>query len=143
MQLLIAREVIFRLDQAQEFRELSLEEVGFKKELKKLTLGLSSLERTIARQRSRLLFLAEGDANPHFFHLHANGRRRKNNITRVRDADADDFVYGDNMSTVLFNFFDNLIETEWDRTCTLNLEAIGISPRNMMTLELSFTEEEV
>ena len=143
MQVLIASEVILKLVQAQEFRELSLEEFNFKKELKKLTLGLSSLERTIARQRSRLLFLVEGDAITQFFHLHANGRQRKNNFTRLRDSADDDFVYGDNMAMVQFNFFDNLLGNERDRPCILNLEAIGISPRNLMTLELPFTEEEV
>jgi len=61
MQVLIASEVILKLVQAQEFRELSLEEFNFKKELKKLTLGLSSLERTKAsfpsgRRRQHTVF---------------------------------------------------------------------------------------
>jgi hypothetical protein len=47
------------------------------------------------------------------------------------------------MEMVLFNFFDNLLGNERDRPCTLNLEAIGIPPRNLMILELPFTEEEV
>ena len=47
------------------------------------------------------------------------------------------------MAMVLFKFFDNLLGNERDRPCTLNLEAIGIPPRNLMSLELPFTEEEV
>ena len=47
------------------------------------------------------------------------------------------------MAMVLFKFFDNLLGNERDRPCTLNLEAIGIPQRNLMILELPFTEEEV
>jgi hypothetical protein len=74
--------------------------------LKKRLLGLASLERTIARQRSRILWLREGDACTHFFHLHASHRRRKNFIghlivddVRISDhadkAEAVDSFYDD------------------------------------------------
>ena len=143
LQLLIAKELILRFDRAQEQRELSEEEFQLRKDLKKLTLGLSSLERTIARQRSRLLFLGEGDANTWFFHLHANGRRRKNHISRLRNPVTGDFATGENMATVLFDFFDNLLGTERDRPCTLNFQALDILPHDMAALELPFTENEV
>lgn len=41
-----------RLDAAQDRRSLTTEELQLRKELKYKTLGLSSLARTIARQRS-------------------------------------------------------------------------------------------
>uniref|UniRef100_A0A453NZ65 Uncharacterized protein n=1 Tax=Aegilops tauschii subsp. strangulata TaxID=200361 RepID=A0A453NZ65_AEGTS len=50
-------------------------------------LGLCSLERTIARQRSRILSLQEGDANTSFFHQHACHRQRRNMITTIRNGD--------------------------------------------------------
>ena len=43
-------------------------------------LGLASLERTIARQRARISFLAEGDANTSFFHKQCTFRRQKNRV---------------------------------------------------------------
>jgi hypothetical protein len=49
--------------------------------------GLASLERTIARQRSRVRWLQEGDANTKLFHAIANGRRNKNFIPSVRVGD--------------------------------------------------------
>lgn len=40
-------------------------------------LGLASLERTIARLRSRILYLHEGGANTSFFHQQAPYRKKK------------------------------------------------------------------
>lgn len=48
-QLLMAREIIFKLDQAGDHRQLTVEETELRRELKLKCLGLSSLERTIAR----------------------------------------------------------------------------------------------
>jgi hypothetical protein len=44
--------VIFRFDVAEEFRVLSPGEQWLRRTLKLAVLGLASLERTIARQRS-------------------------------------------------------------------------------------------
>lgn len=55
LQLSIAKEVVFRLDKAQDIQRLTVEELWLRRELKQTCLGLASLERTIARQRSRLI----------------------------------------------------------------------------------------
>jgi hypothetical protein len=68
-QLFMARELIAQLDVAQESRMLSDEELSLRKGLKLQSLGLASVARTIAHQRSRIRFLEEGDANTKFFHL--------------------------------------------------------------------------
>jgi hypothetical protein len=77
-QLALTREVILGLDTAEESRTLSDEERRLRNELKFKCLGLASLNRTIIRQRSKLLYLAEGDANTNFFHLQACHQKRKN-----------------------------------------------------------------
>ena len=59
LQLFMAREIIAQLDAAQDTRLLTDEELSLRKELKMHTLGLASLARTIARQRSRIRFLEE------------------------------------------------------------------------------------
>jgi hypothetical protein len=84
LQILIANELILRLDAAMEVRPLSVEERGLRRLLKRKLLELASLERTIARHRSRIHWLSEGDACTKFFHLHANHRRRKNFIVHLQ-----------------------------------------------------------
>jgi hypothetical protein len=47
-------------------------------------LSFSSLERTIARLRSRVLYLREGDANTSFFHLQVRFNKKKNFIAKLQ-----------------------------------------------------------
>ncbi|XP_073355120.1 uncharacterized protein [Aegilops tauschii subsp. strangulata] len=83
LQIAVAKLVILRLDCAQEGRLLSAEERWLRGMLKHVVLGLASLERTIARQRSHIRWLTEGDANTQLFHLVANGRKTKNFIPAI------------------------------------------------------------
>jgi hypothetical protein len=45
--------------------------------LKKHSLALASLKRTIARIRSRINWLKDGDANTKLFHMHARYRKKE------------------------------------------------------------------
>jgi hypothetical protein len=73
----IANEVIFQLVLAQEDRELSGDERLLRQFLKVGLLGIASIDRMKWRQRARIIWIKSGDANTRFFHLRANGRRRK------------------------------------------------------------------
>lgn len=86
-QILMANEVILRLETAQEDRRLCTVELALLRQLKKRLLGLASLERTIARQRARVQGLRDGDATAQFFRIHASKRRRRNHIMCLRDGD--------------------------------------------------------
>jgi hypothetical protein len=70
LQLAISKEVVLCLEMAQDHRQLSSAEEALRKKLKKKALDQASLQRTIVRQRSRLLHLSAGDANTKFFHSH-------------------------------------------------------------------------
>jgi hypothetical protein len=75
-QILMANVLIMHLNVAQEITALSVEELGLKHGLKPRVLGLTSLERTIPRQRARVAGLSTGDANAQYFQILASKRRR-------------------------------------------------------------------
>ncbi|XP_073362379.1 uncharacterized protein [Aegilops tauschii subsp. strangulata] len=80
LQFQVASEVILRLDSAQERRPLSSEEKKLRAFLRGKCPAFASLERVRLRQRARVQDLREGDANSRYFHMKANGRRRKHLI---------------------------------------------------------------
>lgn len=63
-----------------------------RKRLKHHCLGLASLERTIARFRSQVLYLHEGDANSLFIHQQARFREKKNSIVKLQVGDQIDLT---------------------------------------------------
>jgi hypothetical protein len=65
------------LERAQEARPLTQEEMAFKQYLKTKALGLAAIQKSRARQHSRLTWIRKGDTNTRFFHVHANARRKK------------------------------------------------------------------
>jgi hypothetical protein len=71
MQLVHAHEVLRRLEIAQYQRQLTAGEEWLRKELKEALLKIVFLERTIARLRSRVRQLKDGDTNTPFFHTQA------------------------------------------------------------------------
>ncbi|OEL24169.1 hypothetical protein BAE44_0014812, partial [Dichanthelium oligosanthes] len=100
-QLELAKEVVQRLEMARDCRSLTPLEEKLRQELKLKSLGLSSLQRTIVRQESQLLWLNEGDAPTKFFHCHANHRWHKNFIHTFFNAS---FTYevGNGVSTLFW-----------------------------------------
>ena len=84
LQLLMANEVILRLDEAQEHRQLSEEEMHLRMKLKRRVLGLAAVERARRKQVSRITNLKLGDANTKYFHRRVTARRRKNHIQQLK-----------------------------------------------------------
>ena len=85
VQLGLAREVMHRLEMAQDNKILSREEIWLLRQLKQHCLVLASLQRTVARLRSRIQFLKEGDANTQFFHRQACYRKKRNFISKLEE----------------------------------------------------------
>lgn len=142
LQILAARELIMHLDRAQERRVLSEEELELRRELKKKSLGLASLEHTIARAQSRNTWLRDGDASTKFFHLHASYRKKKNHITSLESNKGP--VHDHNVKQeLLFQHFQAIMGTEVLRTEMVELAAIGVPTKALDHLDHPFTEEEL
>lgn len=116
----VANWVIFRFDQVQELRILSDMELWLRRSLKLALLGLASLERTIDRQRSRIRWLPEGDANTKLFQAVANGRRSKNFIPKIRHGSEIVTDQG-RIEEVFSEVYENLLGTAQARDHSLDL----------------------
>jgi hypothetical protein len=142
LQLAIANLIILRFDVAEESRQSQPGERWLRSNLKMTVLGLSSLERTIARQRSRVRWLKDGDANTKLFHMVANGRRVRNYIPAVTVGEQ---IYTDqeDKERAFFQAFYGLIGDNSVREYTLNLPALVLQPFDLQELDALFSEDEV
>jgi hypothetical protein len=129
-QLRLAREILHQLEIAQDVRPLSSQECWLRNQLKRHSLALSSLQRTIARSRSRINWLGEGDANTALFHLHARHRKRKNFISNLVDEDGLVLTNHEDKEQNVFNFYNHLLGESTDRDVTVNLEELDIPPHD-------------
>ncbi|WVZ79919.1 LOW QUALITY PROTEIN: hypothetical protein U9M48_027442 [Paspalum notatum var. saurae] len=142
LQLALAREIVLLFDAAQETRSLSPEELLLRRQQKLKCLGLASLSRTIARQRSRLLFLEAGDANTKFFHLQACHRSRRNFIQKIR-VHGSEIVLEDAKADAFYHFFQNMFGLPGARSHALRFQNLGLNTTDLEGLDHCFTEEEV
>jgi hypothetical protein len=67
--LAIIQIILTHLEKAQENRQLSIDELEFRRRLKIKIPGIVSIQKAIARQHSRQIWMYMGDANTKFFHL--------------------------------------------------------------------------
>ena len=75
---------IRELGDVEDKRGLIESEVQNRRQWRLVVAAEDKKEEMDWRQRSRQLWLKEGDANIRFFHLATNGRRRGNQISRIR-----------------------------------------------------------
>jgi hypothetical protein len=83
----IAKEILHKLEIAQDARLLSNEEEWLRREAKRCCMFLASLERTMACLRSRIRFLKDGDANTSLFHRHVGFIKAKKIMPKLIKED--------------------------------------------------------
>ena len=113
-----------------------------RKKLKLHCLGLASVERTIARLRSRILYIQEGDANTAFFHQQARYRKKKNFIAKLQ-VDNQVVVSHEQKQRAVDDFYENILGRADERAYTLDLDALAIQQHDLMELDVPFSEDEV
>ena len=141
-QLALAKEIIHQFDIAQDSRTLQSNELWLRNNLKKHALALTSLLRTVARLRSRIGWLKEGDANTRLFHRQARHRKKKNFIAKLKDGD-NILTNHEEKAAAIFDFYSNLIGEDSDRSRTINLDSLDIPRYDLEALDTPFSEEEV
>jgi hypothetical protein len=138
----MAKEILHQLEIAQDSRLLSAQEMWLCNNLKKQSLALSSLLRTIDRLRSRIYWLKEGDTNTCLLHLHARHRKRKNFIAKL-ESDGQVVTSHEGKANVLLDFYDHLIGPREQREQMIDLEALGVQQHDLHMLDRPISEEEV
>jgi hypothetical protein len=142
LKLAIGRELILKFDAVQEDRVLSPHESWLHKQLKVAYLEFASLERAIARQRSRIAWLKDGDANTAFFHCQCSYRRQKNMISALQHGDS--LLTGQaDMAEAAFAHFDDMLGTAAMREHTLNLEHLIAPDADLDDLVAPFSADEI
>ena len=137
------QETIHQLEIAQDGRPLSNQEKWLYNQLRRHALVLSSLQWTMARSRSRISWLGEGDANTALFHLHARHRKRKNFISSLVSDDGLVLTKHEVKEKIANEFYYNLLGVTNDKDSTINLEEVHIPRHDLSELDAPFSEEEV
>jgi hypothetical protein len=141
-QLAVVRVMIYELDVARESRLLSPDEIDLRRDLKAAMLSLTSLSRTIARQKSRCRYLKEGDANTSFFNLQACHKKRKSYIPTF-NHNSRTFTSEEAKSGAVFEYYDALLGRRFHRLHRIDLERLDLPRIDLQVLADEFSDEEI
>ncbi|XP_074278012.1 uncharacterized protein LOC141601617 [Silene latifolia] len=102
-------------------------------------------EEVFWRQRSRAIWLKEGDRNTKFFHQRASQRKRKNHIAKIIDEHGLIREGQEAVGEVAMSYFQNLFRSSRPTNFEDTLEGIEgrVTPRMNMILSSEYRAEEV
>ena len=104
-------------------------------------LGYAVIECARKKQTSRVKNLREGDANTKYFHLKANGRRRRNHIFRFQDGTGWATSHEDKSRLAQLHFA-NMMATPGPRDLDFDWNALNLHTFDLSHLDAPFTEDE-
>jgi hypothetical protein len=134
---------IHDMDELEESRPLSSDEQLAKGQLKTELGKVLLMEEINCRQKSRALWLREGDNNTRFFHRIANSNRRFNTIGRL-SINGTVTMDQEEIGEGLVNYYSHLFTDEEGRRPLLDgLAFSSIDEADRRCLDRPFTEEEV
>ena len=96
-------------------------------------------------QRSKVLWLKDGDHNMKFFHSRASQRRRQNYITKIHDNSSRLCTRPSQVIDIITNFYQDLFTTGGPSCFDEVIDTIPrvVSPKMNATLSANFTINEV
>ncbi|RVW54301.1 Transposon TX1 uncharacterized 149 kDa protein [Vitis vinifera] len=130
-------------DAREKISRLNLEELEARKEAREDYKKWVLLEEISWRQKSREMWLKEGDRNTGYFHKMANAHRRRNNVERIKINGAW-CIEENEIREGIGNAFKVLLSSSGDwRPSISGLQLGTLDQLDANTLESPFTEEEV
>jgi hypothetical protein len=115
------------------------------KSLERRHANLLNVEETMWRQRSRAMWLKEGDKNTKFFHGKAKQRGKTNVIKKLKDEDGTWWHGDDRIEKVFLNFFEDLFSSSNPVGMDLVCQVVNgrLSTDHIESCNQIFTKEEV
>lgn len=112
-----------------------------KKEIKELLVK----EEEMWKQRSRAIWLHEGDNNTHYFHSRATQRFRRNKICELLDSEGQQCTKEDDIARILIEYYQGLFNSA--NPCSID-QAVAdipliITPEMNIMLQEDYTRAEV
>lgn len=106
---------------------------------------LLAKEETMWKQRSRALWLQDGDRNTAYFHKVADGRNRRNQIKQIVDAAGMTHTKAKDVETVFRHFFEELFTSQGENDMDDVLSAIetSVTPEMNRFLMEPYTAQEI
>ena len=138
----ISSELIGQLDAALDERDLSDGERRLRAALKMNLLGIAVVQRAHSRQRSRIDWLRDGDANTSFFQAKASARRQKNFVLNLLHNGAVVTSQEEKLHAV-WEHFSSALGSRTQRGCCINFAALGINPIDLSSIDGPFSKDEV
>lgn len=107
--------------------------------------GLLEKEETMWKQRSRALWLQEGDRNSTYFHKVANSRNRRNQISKITDSAGVLHNKVEEVELVFRQFFEELFTSQGENDMDEVLSAIetSVTPEMNRILMEPYTAQEI
>lgn len=137
-----AKQLVAILDVVQESRQLTELELALKRDLKAKILGMTAVEKLRVKQQSRLAHIKAAEAQAKIFHVHLNGRKRKNFIQTL-EAEGRNIHLHEEKEEHIFQHFSKQFGLVPQRSHTLDWDTIQLNKLQENNLEDEFTEEEV
>lgn len=123
----------------------SVEIVDRKRSIEKEIDGLLEKEEIMWKQRSRALWLHEGDRNTTYFHKVANGRNRRNQINKITDSTGVIHSKHEEIELVFRHFFEELFTSKGENDMDEVLSAVetSVTPAMNEVLMKPYSSQEI